>query len=477
MADPPTVSAESLRFAPIATAAAAIRSGAVSPTELTEAALARITAVDPVLHSFVLVTADLARAQAARAEEELAVGVDRGPLHGIPVGLKDLYATKGIRTTAHSRVLIDWIPGEDASAVVRLREAGAVLLGKHGMAEFAFGGPASDGVFPAPRNPWNLEHEPGGSSSGSGASVAAGLCFGALGSDTGGSIRKPASHCGIVGLKPTWGRVSRYGVVPLAWSLDHAGPLARTVDDAAILLGAIAGPDPRDPSASGEPVPNYRAGLEHGVRGLRLGVAWDWVHEMGTIDPDVLAAFEAALGVLEAEGAEVVPIPSAALIAGRSTNTLIITAEAYAYHEAGLREHPERYGRSVRGRFRGGAFIGAADYLAANRARTVLRAQVREILEGVDVIASPTCARPPEPLAGLDPDARFREPSFVNPYNVLGTPAISVPCGFTSTGLPIGLQVAAGPFEESLVLRVARAYERATPWHDRHPSPERDGGI
>lgn len=470
MADPALMGSESLAFAPIATAAVALRSGSVSPTELTEAALSRIGVVDPALHSFVLVTADLARAQAARAEEELAAGVDRGPLHGIPVGLKDLYATRGIRTTAHSRVLADWIPDEDATAVVRLREAGAVLLGKHGMAEFAFGGPAADGIFPAPRNPWDLDHEPGGSSSGSGAAVAAGLCFGALGSDTGGSIRKPASHCGIVGLKPTWGRVSRHGVVPLAWSLDHVGPLARTVDDAAILLGAIAGPDPLDPSAADQPVPDYRAGLEGGVRGLRLGVAWDWVNELGTIDPDVLAAFQAALGVLEREGAEILAIPAAALIAGRATNTLIITAEAYAYHEARLRADPERYGRSVRGRFRGGAFIGAADYLAANRARTVLRASVREILGGVDAIVSPTCARPAEPLVDLDPDARFREPSFVNPYNVLGIPAISVPCGFTGAGLPVGLQVAAGPFEEPLVLRIARAYERATPWHARHPN-------
>lgn len=462
--------AEALAFATIAQAGAAIRSGAVSPVELTEAMLARIERLDPVVHAYVTVTADLAREQAAGAEAELAAGIDRGPLHGIPVGLKDLYATRGIRTTAHSRVLADWVPDEDATAVVRLREAGAVLLGKHGMAEFAFGGPAADGLFPAPRNPWNTEHEPGGSSSGSGASVAAGLAFGALGSDTGGSIRKPASHCGIVGLKPTWGRVSRHGVVPLAWSLDHVGPLARTVDDAAILLGAIAGPDPRDSTASSQPVPDYRAGLERGVRGLRLGVAWDWVHEMGTIDPTVLAAFEAALGVLEGEGAEITPIPGEALIAGRSTNTLIITAEAFAYHEATLRAHPERFGRSVRGRFQGGAFISAADYLDANRARTVLRARVRELLTGtLDAIVSPTCARPPEPLAAIDPDSRFREPSFVNPYNVLGIPAASVPCGFSGAGLPVGLQIAAGPFEEPLVLRIARAYERATPWHDRHP--------
>lgn len=454
----------------IAAAGEAIRAGRVSPVELTEASLARIDAVDGRLNSYVLVTRDLALEQAHRAQDELAAGIDRGPLHGIPVGLKDLYATRGIRTTAHSRVLAGWVPDHDASAVVRLREAGAVLLGKHGMAEFAFGGPAADGIFPPPRNPWSLDREPGGSSSGSGAAVAAGLCFGALGSDSGGSIRKPASHCGVVGLKPTYGRVSRHGVVPLAWSLDHAGPLARTVDDAAILLGAIAGADPLDPTSSTEPVPDYRATLEGGVRGLRLGVAPGWLHEHGSIDRDILAAFEAALALLEREGAEVVEIEAEPFIAGRAANTLIITAEAFAYHEPILRTHPELFGRSVRNRFREGAFISAADYLAAQRARTVLRSHAREILGRVDAIVSPTCARPPELLAGFDPDSRFKEPSFVNPYNILGIPALSVPCGFSPLGLPIGLQIAAGPFEEALVLRIARAYERVTPWHERHPA-------
>ena len=460
---------DDLLLGTIREAGAALRAGAITPVDLAQASLARIDQVDDRLHSYVLVTRELALDQAAQAERELAAGIDRGPLHGIPVGLKDLYATNGIRTTAHSRVLAGWVPDYDATAVVRLREAGAVLLGKHGMAEFAFGGPAADGLFPAPRNPWNTEHEPGGSSSGSGAAVAAGLCFAALGSDSGGSIRKPASHCGIVGLKPTYGRVSRHGVVPLAWSLDHAGPLARTVEDAAIVLGAIAGRDPLDPSSSSAEVPDYRAGLERGVRGLRLGVAPGWLHELGTIDPDILAAFEAAVALLVSEGAEVVEIEAEPLIAGRAVNTLIITAEGFAYHEPILRTEPELLGRSVRNRFREGAFISAADYLAAQRARTVLRAQVRQILGRVDAILSPTAARPPERLAGIDPDSRFKEPSFVNPYNVLGIPAVSVPCGFSSGGLPIGLQVAAGPFEEALVLRIARAYERATSWHERHP--------
>ena len=463
------MTAPGLPYATIREAAGTIRSGATSPVELTRLLLDRIAALNPVLHAYVLVMEEAALAQAAEAETELAIGIDRGPLHGIPVGLKDLYATAGFRTTAHSRVLVDWVPAEDATAVRRLREAGAVILGKHGMAEFAFGGPALDGMFPPPRNPWNPAREPGGSSSGSGAALAAGLCFGALGSDTGGSIRKPASHCGVVGLKPTYGRVSRHGVIPLSWSLDHAGPLGRTVRDVAILLGAVAGPDPLDPSSSPQAVRDYEAGLDRGVDGLRLGVAPGWVNELGTIEPSVLAAFERSLEVLEGAGARIVEIDADVLIAGRAVNTLILTAEAHAYHEPSLREHPERFGQSVRNRFREGAFISAADYLAAQRARTVLRQRTAGILGRVDAILSPTCARPPELLDGYNPDSRFAEPSFVNPYNLLGIPAISVPCGFSEAGLPVGLQIATGPFQEPLVLQIAAAYEQLTSWHRRHP--------
>jgi aspartyl-tRNA(Asn)/glutamyl-tRNA(Gln) amidotransferase subunit A len=441
----------------------------VTPVDLVEASLARIGALDGHLHCYVTLSTDAALEQARAATRELESGRDRGPLHGIPIGLKDAYATRHVRTTAHSRLLADWIPDEDATTVSRLRQAGAVLLGKHGMAELAFGGPAHDGIFPSPRNPWNPDHEPGGSSSGSGAAVAAGLCFGALGTDAGGSIRKPAAHCGIVGLKPTFGRISRHGIVPLSWSLDHPGPMARTVDDAAILLQAIAGPDPLDPASSDEPVPDYRADLERGVAGVRLGVAPGWLHEFGTIDPEILAAFEAALAVLEAAGAAVVEIEAEPLIASRAATTVIITAEAYAAYERDLRWRPELFGRSVRKSFWPGAFVSAADYLAAQRARTVLRQRVAAMLGRVDAIISPTCPRPAARLDTIDFDARFQEPSFVNPFNLLGLPAISVPCGFTGAGLPIGLQVAAGPFEESLVLRIARAFERATPWHELHP--------
>jgi aspartyl-tRNA(Asn)/glutamyl-tRNA(Gln) amidotransferase subunit A len=462
------MSAGDLLLGTIVQAGAAIRDGRVTPTALAQAELDRIDALDDRLHSYVLVTRDLALQQAAAAERELAAGVDRGPLHGIPVALKDLYVTRGIRTTAHSKVLLDWIPDFDATAAVRLRDAGAVLLGKQGMSEFAFGGYAHE-PFPAPRNPWNTDHEPGGSSSGSGAAVAAGLCFGALGSDTGGSIRKPASNCGVVGIKPTYGRVSRHGVLPLAWSLDHAGPLARSVEDAAILLGAIAGHDPLDPTSSAEPVPDFRAGLDAGVRGIRLGVPRSWIHEMGTINGDVEDAFDAALDVLANQGAEIVELDGRPFIDARAPNVLILTTECYAYHEATLQTRPDLLGPGVRRRMHEAAFLDAADYLAAQRARSVIRAQIEAILGQVHAVLSPTAARPPEAFARLDPESRFKEPSFVNPWNLLGLPAISVPCGFSAGDLPIGLQIAAAPFEEPLVFRIARAFERATPWHGRHP--------
>jgi aspartyl-tRNA(Asn)/glutamyl-tRNA(Gln) amidotransferase subunit A len=462
------VTAADLLLCTITEVAAAIRSGDVSPVELAEAELDRIAAVDGRLHSYVLLTPELAVEQAAQAERELAAGVDRGPLHGIPVALKDLYATRGIRTTGHSRSLLDWVPDYDATAAARLREAGAVLLGKQGMSEFAFGGYANE-PFPAPRNPWNVDHEPGGSSSGSGVGVAAGLCFASLGSDTGGSIRKPASHCGVVGIKPTYGRVSRHGVLPLAWSLDHAGPLTRSVEDAAIVLGAIAGQDPFDPTTSAQPVPDFRTELGLGVGGFRFGVPREWLHELDAIDPEVLTAFDAALDVLRDGGAEVVEVESEPFIASRAPNTLILTSEAYAYHEETLRNRPELLGRGLRNRLREAVFLDAADYLAAQRARTVLRRQIAAILERVDAVLSPTAATPPEAFARIDPETRFREPAFINPGNVTGLPAISVPCGFSTSGLPIGLQIMCGPFEESKVFRIAAAYERATPWHERHP--------
>jgi aspartyl-tRNA(Asn)/glutamyl-tRNA(Gln) amidotransferase subunit A len=459
-----------LTYLTIAQAAAGIRRKEFSPIDLTEACLKRIEALDGKLHSFITLTADLALQQAKQAEQELRAGQDRGPLHGIPIALKDLYMTKGIRTTCHSAVLQDWAPDYDATAAVKLAEAGTVLLGKLGMHEFAFGGPSIDAPFPAVLNPWNIAHIPGGSSSGSGAALAAGLCLGSLGSDTGGSIRTPSSHCGVVGIKPTYGRVSRYGVVPLSWSLDHAGPMARSVEDCAILLAAIAGHDPKDPASANVPVPDFRAALGGAIKGIRIGVPHaGWFDEQKGTDPATKAVFDQALKTLETLGAVIVEIDGRPFATARKANQTILIAEAYAYHERRLQETPEQFGTSVRRRMLEGAFLSAADYIAALRARTVLNEQIRANFSRVDVFATPTTPRPPEAFQGLDPNEQNLRPNFTNPFNLSGLPAISVPCGFTDGNLPVGLQVAAQPFEEATAFRVAYTYEQATDWHKRRP--------
>ena len=345
------------------------------------------------------------------------------------------------------------------------------MLGKLGMHEFAFGGPSIDAPFPAVRNPWNVDHIPGGSSSGSGAALAAGLCLGSLGSDTGGSVRHPAAHCGIVGIKPTYGRVSRYGVVPLSWSLDHAGPMARTVEDCAILLQVIAGYDAQDPVSVDAPVPDFCAGLGQAVRGIRIGVPRaGWFNENLGVDQETMTIFEEALKTFERLGAKLFEIDGRPFALARKPNQTILVSEAYAYHERRLQEAPERFGTSVRRRILEGAFLTAADYIQAQRARVALNQEIRANFDRVDVIAAPTMARPPETFAALDPDEANRRPNFTNPFNLTGLPAISIPCGFTQNGLPVGLQVGGRAFEEARVLGIAHAYERATPWHKRRPS-------
>jgi aspartyl-tRNA(Asn)/glutamyl-tRNA(Gln) amidotransferase subunit A len=455
----------------IAEAGAALRRKELSPVELTDALLDRIEAVDGKLHCFITLTADLARQQARRAEQELRSGSDRGPLHGIPIALKDLYMTQGIRTTCHSAVLENWVPEVDATTVRKLQAAGAILLGKLGMHEFAFGGPSIDAPFPAVRNPWNTEHIPGGSSSGSGAALAAGLCYGALGSDTGGSIRTPSSHCGIVGIKPTYGRVSRYGVVPLSWSLDHAGPMARSVEDCAIMLQAISGYDAKDPASANIEVPNFQSGLKDGMKGLRVGVPrTGWFDENRGVDRATASAFSQGLGVLKSLGAAISEIDGKPFSLARKANQTILVCEAYAYHEKTFQETPMKFGTSVRRRMLEGAFLSAADYITAQRARALLNEQIRANFSNVDVFAVPGAPRPPEIFATMDPNEQNLRPNFTNPFNLAGLPAICVPCGFTSGNLPAGLQIIAPPFEESIALRVAYAYEQATEWHKHRPS-------
>jgi len=459
-----------LCYLTLAEAAAGIRRKEFSPSELTEACLERIAEHDKELHCFITLTADAARQQAKLAENELRSGTDRGPLHGIPIAFKDLYATKGIRTTCHSAVLEDWIPDHDATTVAKLCDAGAISLGKLGMHEFAFGGPSVDAPFPAVRNPWSPAHIPGGSSSGSGAALAAGFCYGALGSDTGGSIRTPSSHCAIVGIKPTYGRCSRYGVVPLSWSLDHTGPMARSVEDCAILLQVLAGYDANDKASVDVPVPNFQTGLKDRIKGLRVGVPREnWFDENLGIDPRTEAAFNQAVKVIEELGATIIDIDGRPFALARKANQTILVSEAYAFHEKTYRQTPLKFGSSVRRRMLEGAFLSAADYLTAQRARTVLNNQIRANFASVDVFAVPGAARPPEPFEGMDPSEQNLRPSFTNPFNLTGLPAISVPCGFTEGNLPAGIQIVAPPFEETLCFRVAYAYEQATEWHKRRP--------
>jgi aspartyl-tRNA(Asn)/glutamyl-tRNA(Gln) amidotransferase subunit A len=459
------MSAPDLCFAGIAELGGRFRRGDLSPVEYARDLLQRIERLDKTLHAFVTVTPERALAD-ARAAEAAIRGGTAGPLAGIPVGYKDLYATRGIRTTGGSALLADWVPDADSTCVARLQRAGTVMLGKLITHEFAFGIQFPGHRFEAARNPWNLDHVPGGSSSGSGAALAAGLAVGALGSDTGGSIRGPAAYCGIAGIKPTYGRVSRAGVLTLSWTLDHAGPMARTVEDCAYLLQALAGHDPADPASSREPVPDFRAGLAAGARGLRVGVPRAYF--MDGVSDEVAAAFEAALATLGALGASVRPVDIPSIHAAPSF-MVIMLAEAFAYHERDLRERPERYGEVLREKLMVGALFTAAEYVQAQRLRARLRAEMAAVLRDVDLLATPTALTPALPFKTMwDPNLPFAK-SNMPPFNLTGLPALALPCGFSRTGLPLSLQLAGRAFDEATVLRAGHAYEQATEWHRRRP--------
>ncbi|MFQ5874440.1 MAG: amidase, partial [Dehalococcoidia bacterium] len=352
------------------------------------------------------------------------------PLHGVPVALKDLYDTRGVRTTGSSRVLEHRIPSEDATTTARLKEAGSILMGKLAMHEFALGGPPTS-LFEPPHNPWNPELVTGGSSTGSGAAVAAGLCAGSLGSDTGGSIRMPASLCGVVGLKPTYGRVSRCGVIPLSWSLDHCGPLTWTVEDAAIMLQAIAGRDAKDPTSSTLPVPDYSLSLTEDVRGLTVGIPRQYLASISDrIDPEIQSAVEKALASLEELGAHLEEVEIPSLEYAGIANTVIMVSEAYAYHLGNLRSQLENFGEIIRTRFCMGALLTAGDYLQAQRARSRVKRECGAVFQKVDVLAMPTSLRPAVSFEDYDPMSIIMNPSFTAPWNSAGLPAISIPCGF-----------------------------------------------
>jgi aspartyl-tRNA(Asn)/glutamyl-tRNA(Gln) amidotransferase subunit A len=462
------VSTTDLHYLSISDAARLIEQRRLSPVELTQAYLDRIETFDPQLNAYLLVVADRALAQAREAEAEIAAGRYRGPMHGIPFALKDIYCTAGIRTTCHSRTLADYVPDFDATTVAKLYDAGAVLLGKLSTHEFAHGGPSFDLPWPVARNPWNREHATGGSSSGSGASVAAGLAPGSLGSDTGGSIRNPAALCGLVGLKPTYGLVSRFGVYANSFSYDHAGPMTWTVEDCAIMLQAIAGHDPKDPASAGRPVPDYRAQLSAGVKGLRIGVLRHLYEDDVPVAGSVKAALEQAYDVLRGLGAT---IEDARIRPASDYHAVKITgaeSELFAIHEPVLRKRLNDFGADFLGRVLGALLISGPDYMQASRQRRVMIAEMAPLYERYDVLLTAG----PGPAARLDAWRTidfWQRNSVTTPFNVTGGPALVQCIGFTNEGLPLSMQVVGRPFADAMVLRVAKAYEDATPWRQRRP--------
>ncbi|MBV8089541.1 MAG: amidase [Alphaproteobacteria bacterium] len=456
-------------FLSVAEAAALIAAKRLSPVELTRAYLDRIERLNGTLHAYVRVLPDEALAAARAAEAEIAAGHNRGPLHGIPIGLKDIYDTAGVATEGGSKLCLGRVPAGDATTVRLLKHAGVILLGKLTTWEFAIGGTAFDTPFPPARNPWNPERDPAGSSSGSGAAVAAGLCAMAMGSDTGGSIRWPAAWCGLAGFKPTYGRVSRAGIMPLSFSLDHAGLLAWIVEDAAIVLQAIARHDPRDPASADRPVPDYRASLASSLKGLRLGVARAMFERDCLASSAMGKAFEAAVEVLRGLGAAIGEIKLPPLALYNATASLITRSEGFAIHEKTLRERPQDYGALARDRLTIGAYIRASDMVQAMRRRLMLVEATNAAMEGIDAILLPTCPDPAPLLGELGPYFDNRRPMYMRPFNLTGQPALSLCNGFDEGGLPLSLQIIGRHFDEATVLRIGHAYEHATSWRQRRP--------
>jgi len=443
-----------------------LRRREISPVEITRACLERIERLNPALNAFITVMSESALAEARAAEAEIGRGEWRGALHGIPLALKDLIDTAGLRTTAASALYKDRIPSEDAEVVRRLRLAGAVIVGKNNLHEFAYGGSSLVSYFGDVHNPWDRERIAGGSSGGSAAAVTAGLACAAIGTDTAGSIREPAALCGCVGLKPTYGRVSSRGVIPLSSSLDHVGPLAASVEDAAIVLQAIAGYDAGDITSSDVPVADYVGALREGAKALRVGVPRAYFYD--ELEPEVASAMEHALRGLQTLVAEVkdgqLDVP---------TDRTLQAAESYAFHADNVSRSPELYQEETLRRIRTGEKVSAAEYIERRRELEEARRSIRALFADVDVLVTPTMPIPAPAIADLKANPEALRPAEIKllrntrPFNVWGLPAISVPCGFTQSGLPIGLQIAGPHWREDLVLRVAQVYEQATAWHKR----------
>jgi aspartyl-tRNA(Asn)/glutamyl-tRNA(Gln) amidotransferase subunit A len=456
-------------FLTAAAASQMLRERRLSPVEYAKALIARIEKHDGAINAFLRFTPEIALEDARRAEAEIMSGNWRGPFHGIPYGLKDIVDYAGLPTTAHSKILQDNVAAADAFVTHRLRAAGAVFMGKLATHEFAYGGPCFDLPWPPARNPWNRGHFCGGSSSGSGAATAAGFVPAAIGTDTGGSVRNPATMCGVVGMKPTYGLVSRRGVFPLAWSLDHVGPLTRTVRDNALMLDLIAGHDPLDPGSAAVATGGYAAGLGRGIRGLRVGVIRHFYTRDMQAEPEMAAAIETALEVLARLGAEVREVETAPLQEFVACNRVILTSEAYAVHERWLQQRPQDYAALTRRRLLAGAFVRAADYVNAQRLRRRLAHAFHAHFSDIDVAVT---------ASAMDAACRIDDPAEIErtyarqaraPFNVTGGPALSVPAGFTSAGLPLGMQIVGRPFDEATVYRVAHAYEQAAGWAERPP--------
>lgn len=457
----------------IAEAGRALRAGTVTSLALTQDALSRIASLNPLIHAFVLVTKERALADAERADRELKSGIDRGPMHGVPYALKDIYNTAGIRTTCHSKLLLDHVPAEDSVVEAKLRAGGAVLLGKLATHEFALGGPSFDLPFPPARNPWNLDHFTGGSSSGSGAAVAAGLTRMAMGSDTGGSIRGPAFYCGVVGLKPTYGRVSRRGVFPLSYTLDHCGPLTWTVEDTALTMQVIAGHDPQDPASADLPVDDFSKGLGQDLNGLKLAYPRAFFANQEGMTDETLASLDAAAQQVARLGARVSEVTIPAYELFNACGRVILTAEAYAIHEEELLTRPTDYAAYTYMRMILGATLSASDLTQALRLRRELTTLLNgEVLKAHDAIITANGLSPAPRFDAFEPNMPTKMTLQTMPFNVTGNPVLAIPTGFSKTGLPLGMQIVGRAFDEATVLRIGAAYEAATGAMGKRPALE-----
>lgn len=465
---------EDLTTLTVARLAELIRSKAVSPVEIADAFLRRIEEVEPRLNAFITRLDDHARRAAATAEAEIMAGEYRSPFHGIPVGLKDIFWTRGIRTTSGSLLDADFVPQVDSAVASRLTAAGAFCIGKLHMTEFAFDGTSRNHHYGPARNPWDTARMAGGSSSGSGVAVASGEAPIALGTDTGGSVRVPAALCGVTGFKPTYGLISRFGVTPLSWSMDHVGPLSRTVEDAALALNVLAGHDPRDRASVDSPVRDYTQDLDRGISGMRIGVPKEYVWDM--VDNEVRQAFDSAMKTLESLGATVVEVSIPDLELINPAGSVVQTSEAATIHRPRLLASGDRYDPVIRRRFESGLFIPAEAYLTAQRVRARCRQHILDTLERVDLLAVPTTSIPApfieqERIAVNGQEVSTREAvlRITRIFSAAGLPAISVPCGFTEARLPIGLQLVGKPLADAEVLQAAHAYQSATSWHMERP--------